>query len=120
MLYVGVIILLVLNLVGGILIKFSPRYYHDLIFLGVLLAFLAGVYGVRSAVWLLLGKRYQLSFIYPILGINYVLSLVVGMAVFHEPFVLQRLVGAVIILCGVMLISFSKHRNESRRTEASV
>jgi drug/metabolite transporter (DMT)-like permease len=68
--------------------------------------------------WLFLGKRYQLSYVYPLLSVNYILSLFVGVTVFHEPFVLQRLIGAMIILCGVSLISFSKHRNEVRQAES--
>jgi drug/metabolite transporter (DMT)-like permease len=115
MLYAGVLVLLVLNLAGGILIKLSPQVYHDFLLLGGILVLLLGVYGARSVTWLLLGKRYQLSFIYPILGINYVISLFVGILLFHEPFVWRRLVGAIIILCGVSLLSFSKQRKEVRR-----
>ncbi len=70
------------------------------------------IYALRAVFWLLVGKRYQLSFIYPVLGINYVLSLFVGMLIFDEPFRLRRLVASVIILCGVILITYSKEKNE--------
>lgn len=114
MLYVSLLLLLFLNLAGGILVKISPQYYHDLLSLAVLAVLLACIYGLRSVLWLILGKRYQLSFLYPALGINYVLSLFVGMAVFHEPLSWWRFAGAGIILCGIFLLSFSKHRNEVR------
>jgi drug/metabolite transporter (DMT)-like permease len=114
MLYIGVFLLLVLNLAGLVLIKFSPQYYHNIFLLGFLVVSLVGIYALRSVIWLILGERYQLSFVYPILGINYVLSLFVGMAVFHEPFVWRRIAGAVIILSGVTLLSLSKHRNDAR------
>ena len=113
-LVLSVAFLLFLNLGSGILIKISPEYYGDYFLLGSLIISVSGIYFLRTLLWMYLGKHYQLSFVYPILGINYILSLFVGMAVFHELFVWRRLAGAVIILCGVTLLSLSKHRNESR------
>jgi len=114
----SVLFLLFLNLGSGILIKMSPAYYGRYFLLGSLILVVSGIYFIRTLMWLFLGRHYQISFVYPLLSINYVLSLFVGMAVFHEPFILQRLIGAMIILFGVTLISFSKHRNEVRRAES--
>lgn len=112
MLYIGVLLLLVMNLIGAILIKISPQHYHDGFLLALLGIALVGTFGLRAMIWLLLGKRYQLSYVYPFLGINYVLSLFVGMLVFGEPFIWRRLFGAVIILLGVAILSRSQHRSE--------
>jgi drug/metabolite transporter (DMT)-like permease len=119
-LVISVALLLFLNLAAGVLIKASPAYYSQGVLLGGLIVTVVGIYFLQTMAWLLLGKHYQLSFVYPFLGINYVLSLFVGMTVFHEPFIWRRLAGAVIILCGVSLLSFSKHRNEVRTAGGSV
>ena len=120
MLYAGVSMLLILNLLGGVLIKISPLFYHDWIILGGIIFLLLGVYGVRSITWLLMGRRYQLSFVYPLLGINYVLSFFIGISVFHEPFAWRRLLGALIILIGVALLAFSKNCYEEKNEKASI
>lgn len=118
-LLVSIIILLLLNLGSGILIKYSPSYYEDYVLLGGLVILLSGIYFFRALMWLFLGKRYQLSYVYPLLSVNYVLSLLVGMTVFQEPFSGRRLTGSLIILIGVALISFSRHRDEPLSGEAS-
>jgi len=119
-LIISIAILLLLNLGAGVLIKFSPNYYGDYILLGSLAVLLSGIYFCRALMWLFLGKRYQLSYVYPLLSVSYVLSFSVGMVVFHEPFVVRRLIGSLIILSGVSLLSLSRHRHEVRRKEGSV
>jgi drug/metabolite transporter (DMT)-like permease len=114
---VAIVSLLLLNLGSGIIIKFTPEYYGNYVFLGTLITGVCGIYFLRTLMWLFLGKNYQISYVYPLLSVNYVLSLFVGVAVFHEPFKWQRLVGALIILGGVTLILFSKHRSEAKEVE---
>ncbi|MBM9520040.1 hypothetical protein JWG39_09460 [Desulforhopalus vacuolatus] len=109
----GLILLILSNLLGGVLIKISPIYYNKHSAIALLSLTLVCVYGVRTLLWLLLGKKYQLSFIYPLLGVNYILSLFVGILFFHEPFIFQRLAGAVIILVGVSIITLSKYRDDT-------
>ncbi len=115
---VSIVLLLFLNLGAGMLVKISPMYYEKPLFLIGLILLVLGFYSIQTVMWLFLGKHYQISYIYPLLSVNYVLSLFVGVSVFHEEFVFRRLTGAMIILCGVTLLSFSKHRNEVRDVEA--
>lgn len=77
-----------------------------------LVAMLGIVYGSQTLFWLWVGKQYQLSYIYPFMGINYILSLIVGVFAFHEPFSWQATIGSGIIMAGVLLISSSPHRDE--------
>lgn len=114
---VGILTLLFLNLAAAVLIKLSPCYYGELPVLLGLLAGLVAIYGLVAFAWLLLGRRYQLSYVYPLLSLNYVLSLVVGMAAFHEPFNGRRWAGALVIVVGVAVVSRSKHRMESASRE---
>ena len=108
----SVLFLLFLNLASWFLVKISPAFYGQYLMLAGLIAVVTGSYLIQTIIWLWLGRYYQISYVYPMLSINYVLSLFVGMIVFHEPFVLQRFVGAVIILVGVVFISSSRHRHE--------
>ncbi len=108
----AILALLFLNLTAGILIKFSPSFYWDKIVMYKLIFLLVMVFGVQTLIWLFLGKYYQLSYVYPMLSINYVLSLWVGILVFDESFVFQRFAGGIIILIGVTLTTFTKHRSE--------
>ena len=111
-LILAILALLLLNLTAGILVKFSPNFYGDKVAMYKLAFFLVIVFGVQTLIWLFLGKYYQLSYVYPMLSINYVLSLWVGILVFNESFVFQRFVGGIIILIGVTLTTFTKHRSE--------
>ena len=106
--------LLVLNLGGYVIIKLvagEPLQNHLLIQLG-LIALLGVVYASMMLAWLWLGRRYQLSYIYPILGLNYVIAVFVGSLAFHEPFYWQSLAGTLVIMAGVVLISTSPHSAE--------
>ena len=106
--------LLLLNLGSYVLIKLigldelQGRWLLQVVMFGLL-----GVsYVAMTLMWLYLGKRYQLSFIYPVVGLNYVLAVALGVLVFGEPFTWQTVVGAAIITLGVVLISSTPHRNE--------
>ncbi len=112
MLVMPVAFLLFLNLSAGVLVKVSPTYYGNVIVLSLLILAVLGLYFLQTLMWLHLGRHYQLSFVYPLLGVGYVLALFVGMAIFDEPFILRRLIGAMIIVIGVALISISKNRDD--------
>lgn len=109
-----VVPLLVMNLGSYVLIKLiKPELVAALDWSQLaLVAMLGIVYGSQTLFWLWVGKQYQLSYIYPFMGINYILSLIVGVFAFHEPFSWQATIGSGIIMAGVLLISSSPHRDE--------
>jgi drug/metabolite transporter (DMT)-like permease len=113
-LFLCVVPLLVLNLGSYVLIKLiKPESVAALDWSQLGLVVLLGVvYTSQTLFWLWVGKQYQLSYIYPFMGINYILSLVVGMLAFREPFSWQATIGSAIIMAGVLLISSSPHRDE--------
>ena len=106
--------LLLMNLGSYVLIKLvrSDSLEEALWIQLALVALLGVIYAAQMVLWLWVGKHYQLSFIYPLMGINYVLSLFVGMAAFGEAFSWQATLGSLIITVGVVLISTSPHRDE--------
>ncbi len=57
--------------------------------------------------WLVAMSRAQLSYLYPFASLSYVLLMIVAWAVFHEHIPPIRLVGALIICVGVMLVARS-------------
>lgn len=103
---------LFLNISGGILIKYTAIYHEKLWLLLFLFALLLGTFGARAVVSLVLGQKYQLSYVYPFLGLNYIFSVVVGIILFNEQFIWQRFAGCLIILAGVTLLMFSKNKDE--------
>lgn len=110
----SIVPLLVLNLGSYVLIELiDPGAIGSSFWTQLgLLSGLGVVYCSQMLMWLWLGKRYQLSFIYPLMGINYVIAVFVGRVVFKESTSWQVLIGALIISLGVFLITSSPHRDE--------
>jgi drug/metabolite transporter (DMT)-like permease len=57
--------------------------------------------------WLVAMSRVQLSYLYPFASLSYVLLMIVAWIVFREHISPQRLLGALIICLGVMLVARS-------------
>ena len=105
---------LFLNLAGGILIKYSGLYHKNWLLLGILFVMLIGTWGGRAVVSMLIGQKFQLSYAYPFLGLNYVLSFVTGILLFGETFQHQRLIGSFIIVGGIVVLMLSKNKTEKK------
>jgi len=106
------IIGLVINISGTIITKYLAMNMSDIpvaifLFFCLLFALL-----LRVLYWVIIGKNYQLSFIYPLLGINYILSFLLGIFLFNEPFLINRMIGSMVILIGVAVVSYSNNKYE--------
>ena len=116
LLFAGLIALwLALNLAGGVLIKYIGVRHDDLRLAVILFVLIFGTWGGRAAVSMLIGQKFQLSYAYPFLGLNYVLSIPVGMVLFQESFRTQRLAGSIVILCGILILMRSANKLEARK-----
>ncbi|MDA3799807.1 MAG: hypothetical protein PF692_12085 [Kiritimatiellae bacterium] len=102
----GICCLLFFNAAGGVVGKYIAFSNGGLF--AVLVGVLFATFGARAIVWMLLGKRHQLSYIYPFMSINFVLSTVIGLWLFHEPITVGKVVGSGLIMIGVMILSTSK------------
>ena len=69
------------------------------IFLGLLL------YGISSILWIIALSRAELSYIYPLLGISYVLIAIFSKLIFGEALTFTRIVGILLIVIGVSLVA---------------
>jgi len=108
-----VAVALFLNIAGALLSKYIALNLHFLGLVIVFLALLAVVYVLRVFFWTMAGRRWQLSFIYPVLSINYFLSFLLGILIFKEIFDIKRLVASLVIVVGVLIVSWSPNRREN-------
>jgi uncharacterized membrane protein len=63
------------------------------------------LYGLSAALWLIVLTRAELSWAYPLLSMGYVLVVVLSRIFFHEAVTTTRLLGTLVVVCGVWLIS---------------
>ncbi|KYP79742.1 EamA family transporter [Ferroacidibacillus organovorans] len=65
------------------------------------------LYVVATLLWFAVLSRAQLSAVYPLQSLSYILGLAVSLWILHEDVSLTRWIGAVIILLGVALVTWS-------------
>ena len=82
----------------------------------ILLGLLGISYVAMMMLWLWIGKLYQLSYVYPLIGLNYVFAVIVGAALFDDPFTWQSLLGGITIAAGVAILSTSPNRLEMEQS----
>lgn len=71
------------------------------VILGFVLTFSASLF------WLGVISRADFSFAYPLLAFSYVVALIPARLVLHEPLTSNRLIGALIVVIGVIVIGWS-------------
>jgi uncharacterized membrane protein len=69
----------------------------------VLLGFV--MYGLSTIFWLLALSKKDLSFVYPFISITYILVLVLSSVVLKESIGVNKLVGTLIIIIGLIIIA---------------
>lgn len=70
-------------------------------------------YAAKFLFWMILHRKFKLSFIYPILSINYLIALLLGKYLFGEPITTYKIIGSVILVVGVFIILLSSQRTEA-------
>lgn len=108
-----VTVLLALNLSAGVAAKLLAVRFGDLGPCLVLAAVMTGCYVGRLWVWLRLGRRWQLSFVYPLLSLNYPLAGLLGYLLFGETASALRAAGLGLIAAGVVLVARSPNRADA-------
>ena len=69
-------------------------------------------YGLKFTFWFFLNRKFQLSYIYPILSLNYFISLFLGKFLFKEDITINKIIGSVVIVAGVLIITMSSKKLE--------
>ena len=101
------------NISGGMLIKYATMVYDNIFLLSVVIVLLGSTVVGRAVVSMLIGRNYQLSFVYPFLGLNHVVSVILGVWLFNEDFKWQRLIGGCLIVLGVFLLVLSRNKKDA-------
>ncbi len=106
---VGLAAWLLTYLAYGIAGKQCTRFWDASAYVAAVACFVGvfGCMGLKTLICLTLGRHFQLSYFYPFLSINYVLSCFVGVWLFSEPLRLGQLVGACVILAGTVVLGCS-------------
>lgn len=84
-----------------ILSKIIPMFLNPYVFLGFI------CFGLSSIFWLVVLSRLEISLVYPMVSVAYVLVALASWFFFKENLTVMRWVGIAVILLGVFLISRS-------------
>ena len=84
-----------------LLSKLIPMFLNPYVFFGF------AAFGLSSIFWLIVLSRLELSLVYPMVSIAYVLVAIASLIFFKENVTLIRWLGIAIIIAGVFLISRS-------------
>lgn len=98
----GILLMLVSSIcvcIGQLLWKLSAT--QGLIFMLAGFAF----YGAGALIMIIAYKFGKLSVLQPMLSLNYVLSILLAALVLHEAITLYKVIGVIIITCGVIMIA---------------
>jgi multidrug transporter EmrE-like cation transporter len=87
--------------VSQLLFKLIPMFLNPYVFFGFV------SFGLSSIFWLVVLSRLQLSLVYPMVSVAYVLVALASMIFFKESVSLVRWTGIAVIIIGVCLISRS-------------
>jgi len=103
------IIINLLTIIAGKYIGVNLDFSRIFIFW---LSILIITYGLKFTFWFVLNRKFQLSFIYPILSLNYFISLFLGKVLFQETITIRKIIGSIIIVFGVFIITMSSKKLE--------
>lgn len=82
-------------------LKLIPMFTNPFVFFGF------ACFGLSSVFWLVVLSRFEISLVYPIVSVAYILVALFSMIFFKENVTLIRWLGILVIVAGVFLISRS-------------
>ncbi len=72
---------------------------------------------LRSFIWLILFRKFDISFIYPFTSISYVIILVISVHFFSDSYTIGNVIGTIFISIGIYLISSANLDKNKKRNE---
>lgn len=112
-LVIVIILGIFLNIAGAVISKFLALNLESIYIAIALAGSLGLVYVARIKFWVTVSRMYQLSYVYPLLSVSYLVSFGMGIWVFHEAFSITKLIGSLIIVAGVVIVSRSQHKKDT-------
>jgi undecaprenyl phosphate-alpha-L-ara4N flippase subunit ArnE len=84
--------------------SFSGAFFGSLFTNGPLIA--SGLCMLTGTLmWMYVLRKFELSVVYPIMGISYIFGLLAAILVFHETVPLSRWIGVALIMAGVAFVA---------------
>ena len=74
--------------------------FQPAVFLGL------GIYGIGTLLWILAVSKREISYLFPLSAMNYVLVAIGGMALFGESIPAGRWLGILVVVVGVVLMQW--------------
>lgn len=66
---------------------------------GIVATFLAGVS------WMLAMTKFQISYAYPYVSLNYILVIIAGALIFNESISFMKIIGSAVVILGIIIIA---------------
>jgi multidrug transporter EmrE-like cation transporter len=66
------------------------------------------LYGVSAVVWLVVLSKVDVSVAYPFVAMGFIVTMLAGALLFHEPVGLLRVIGTLLVCAGVVLVAGTK------------
>ncbi len=86
---------------SSVILKAWNLFTSPFVLLGLLL------YGVGTVLWLFALKQIDLSLAYPFVGMSFIMVFCLGVFFLNEPFNVNRLIGTVVIVSGLLFMARS-------------
>ena len=86
---------------NNLLVKAWMLFTSPFVFLGLFL------YGIGTVLWLFALKQMDLSLAYPFVGMSFIMVFLMGVLLLGEPFNINRLIGTIIIIIGILFLARS-------------
>lgn len=83
----------------NLVLKIFSIVFSPFVFLGLAL------YGIGTVLWLFALKQLDLSLAYPFVGLSFVMVFVLSIFVLGEPLHVNRLIGSLIIVVGIIFLA---------------
>jgi multidrug transporter EmrE-like cation transporter len=78
------------------LVSIIKNYY---IIIGLVL------FGTSFLLWVKILTKNDLSYVYPMVSISYIIIILASRFLFNEPFTINKIIGIIAIICGVFIIN---------------
>lgn len=96
---------IVLTVISSICVCIGQLFWKLSVSTGFwMLLFGFGLYGLGALIMIVAYKYGSLSVLQPMLSLNYILSIILASTILNEPITLNRVIGVLIIIIGVILI----------------
>ena len=79
----------------------AQLFLNPWILSGILATLFAGIS------WMLAMTRFEISYAYPWVGLNFVLMLIFGVLIFDESFNMTKMIGTILVVAGIVIIAQS-------------